>query len=220
MTRLMYDTTDIPPVGVPHTAQIVAGYVNGIYRSFGPLVAWCPNAEHVSIAVTVHADADVLDIEQGDATPAQAPGWVDAQLARGLWQPTLYCERSQWDEVKKAVGNRNVAYWVADYTGSPHYLPGASAVQYVNHGPNGENVDLSLVSDDLWPQRTPPQPQEEDDMALLIAADGRQGILLRDGGLVTGVSDPDSFYAYVGAGVKVVKVTPAEWDRTNSFVKP
>ncbi len=158
--RLMWDTTDIPPVGVPHNAQIVAGYINGKYQSYQPLVAWCPGAQHVSIAVTARADADVLDIENGDATPADAPGWVDRQHARGLWQPTLYCEKSAWDAVKQAVGGRNVAYWVADYlnSGAPHTLPGASAVQYVNHGPHNENVDLSLVSDDLWPQRVPPGP--------------------------------------------------------------
>ncbi len=200
MTRLMYDTTDIPPVGVPHTAQIVAGYINGRYRSFGPLVAWCPDAEHVSIAVTTQADADVLDIEQGDATPAGAPGWVDRQLARGLWQPTLYCERSQWDEVKAAVGNRNVAYWVADYTGAPHYLPGAVAVQYVNHGPNNENVDLSLVTDDGWPHRTSPQPEEEDEMYVLSFPNAPY-LFIAPTGLATKtwIQTPDDLYAMAKA---------------------
>lgn len=172
MVRTLYDTTDIPPVGVPRDAQMVAGYVNGLYQSYGPLVAWCPGAEHVSIAVSVRANADVLDIEQGDATPADAPAWVDRQIARGLWQPTLYCERSQWSQVKSAVGYRNVAYWVADYTGSPHVIPGAAAVQYVNHGPHGENVDMSLVVDDLWPHRLAPGSVIPDPFVLLAAASG------------------------------------------------
>ncbi len=68
---------------------------------------------------------------------------------------------------------------------------------------------------------TPPQPhpQEDDEMALMLSADGKPGVLLRTGGLITGVRDPQSFYAYAAAGVPSVKVSGPEWDAANKLAQ-
>ena len=71
----MYD--DVNLALIPANAPAVAGYVGGRWPTYGPMVAKFPHAKHLSIAISALENARCLDVEPGDATIAQAPGWVE-----------------------------------------------------------------------------------------------------------------------------------------------
>jgi hypothetical protein len=152
MTRTMFDS-DIPSA-IPPTASMVGGYVDG--NAVWPAAAWTrfPRAVQVRIAVFASTnDGNVLDVELGDATPSQAPGWVRMRRAAGA-DPSVYCNASTWPAVQAAFRAAGVAqphYWIAHYGPGPIIPPGAVAVQYADppHG-SGGHWDISAVAD-FWP---------------------------------------------------------------------
>ena len=150
--RQLFDS--VTASAIPADAQMVAGYVDGWYRWSASDWARFPHA--VKVRIAVHAstnDGHVLDIEQGDATPAQGPGWVQMRRAAGA-DPSVYCSLAVWGEVRDAFSRAGVPqphYWIAAYPGNGANLyPGSVAHQYRNSGFNGENVDISVVAD-YWP---------------------------------------------------------------------
>lgn len=157
MTRTMYDA--VTAANVPPTATLVAGYGDGYYNNVAEFRARFPHATVVEIAVSSHHNLGVvLDVETGDATPAEAPGWVTMRRAAGV-DPTIYCNSSTWPAVRQAFHVAGVAephYWIAQYDGDPTIFTGAVAKQYADPGP----YDLSSVAD-YWPG-VDPTPQEDD----------------------------------------------------------
>ncbi len=146
--RIMYDA--VTAKNIPTDAVMVAGYVDGRYKWTTADWARFPHAVKVRIAVFARTnDGHVLDVEDGNATPAQAPNWVKMRRAAGC-DPTIYCSLSIWGRVKQAFNNQGVApphYWIAAYPGSgPQLYAGAVAHQYANPGP----VDISVVAS-YWP---------------------------------------------------------------------
>jgi hypothetical protein len=153
MTVTMYDSVN--PDAIPSDAALVASYVDG-FGGYDAAVAKFGASKVVSITVS-GKDADVADVEPGAMTAGQLPAWIAAQKARGVARPGVYCSESLWSSVKAAVGDADVSYWIADWTGSPFALAGADAVQYAN----GASYDLSLVQDTFpwYPGAvTPPTP--------------------------------------------------------------
>jgi hypothetical protein len=152
MTEIMYDSTN--PSAIPANAQLVAAYVDG-YGGYSAAVARFGASKVVSISVA-NNDADVADVENGAMTPADLPGWIERQVARGVKRPGVYCNQSTWPSVKAAVAGRNVSYWIADPGGAAE-IPGADAAQNVWEG----SWDSS-VCQPSWPwytgQPTPPPP--------------------------------------------------------------
>lgn len=155
----MYDATNaslIPP------GQLLAGYINGKYQSYYQIASDHPTSTVLTITVKAknsdgsYVIADILDIENLDATPDEAPGWTQAM--RALHRPIIwnYCSRlGTWPDTKSAFVSANVAqpdYWVADYTGQPHLLPGTVSTQWTDHL---DEYDISLA---LWPLNTPTPP--------------------------------------------------------------
>lgn len=177
--RTMYDS--VTPGNIPADAQMVAGYVDGAYAWSAADWARFPAAVHVPIAVFPSTnDGVVLDVEQGDATPQQAPGWVQMRRAAGV-DPTVYCSESAWPAVQaafKAAGVAQPHYWVAAYPGEGAVVPaGAVAHQYQDAGP----YDLSVVVD-YWPgvdtqeaDLTPEQDQMLRDIHEQLYGDGSRG---------------------------------------------
>lgn len=174
--RLMYDSTT--PDAIPADAGLVAGYVNGDYP--WTMADWdrFANVVRLSITVTAKAVAHVLDVETGDATPAQVPAWLELARKAEI-DPTVYCNKSTWPEVQLQCQRENVPephYWIADppegNIAVAHLVPGSVATQYAwpEHGSDG-HYDVSLVADgwpsgpaDAWgiagshPTTTPPAP--------------------------------------------------------------
>lgn len=149
--RKMYDS--ITAADIPANAAIVAGYVSGRYKWSNADWARFPHAVKVRIATQANVnDGHVLDVEPGDATPAQAPGWVHMRRLAGV-VPTVYCSASTWDAVRNAFRSANVPeplYWIARYDNRPELMAGAIAKQYINPPTSGGHYDLSIVAD-YWP---------------------------------------------------------------------
>lgn len=153
----MYDSVDLGQI--PSAAQAVAGYVGGRWPTFTQLASRWPHAHRLSIAVAASQDAECLDIEQGDATPDEAPAWVRRQQARGVKRPVVYASVSQMPKVRgvlaaHGVSRDQVREWTAHYTGKPHrctsacgfgYTGEADATQYANNA-LGRTLDASLCS--------------------------------------------------------------------------
>ena len=149
MTRTMYDGVDA--TRLPTSAQLVAGYVDGLYTWSAANWARFPKSVKVRVAVFSQTnDGQVLDVEPGDATPAQSVDWVLMRRRAGV-DPTVYMNSSTWPTVRAAFQARGVAephYWVAQYDGVASIPAGAVAKQYYNN--NDLGYDLSVVADH-WP---------------------------------------------------------------------
>lgn len=161
MPKTMYDSVTLGEI--PADAEAVAGYTSGRWPTFSKLAILFPKAHRLSIAVSAEHDADCLDIENGDASPAQAPAWVRRQIARGVKKPVVYSSVSQMGHVLsvlKASGIKRskVRVWTAHYTSKPHlcgaecyrgFATVADATQYTNNA-LGRNLDASLVADSFF----------------------------------------------------------------------
>lgn len=147
MTRTMYDSVNVS--GIPASAKMVAGYVDGHYANFALMRSRFPSAIVVGIAVSPHTDAGtVIDVEKGDATPAGAVSWVLMRRRAGC-DPTVYCNQAAWSQVRAAFQSAGVAephYWIAKWDGVASLLPNTVAKQYQNHA----SYDVSAVADH-WP---------------------------------------------------------------------
>jgi hypothetical protein len=140
----MYDSVN--PSSIP-SHQPVAAYSTGRYyatpaqlRGRGP-VMW------IDITGRDYA-ASVLDVEPGDATPSQAASWAWHRLhASPRAVARLYTNRTEWPAVQAAVNGlpsrmrARVHWWIADPTGHPHVVAGASATQWYW----GPSYDISKV---------------------------------------------------------------------------
>lgn len=158
--RTMYD--GITPARVPAGGDLYAGYVGGQWPSYAGMVTLYPDAVHVSIAVQADEDAQVLDVENFDATPAESVGWAQRQRERGQ-VPTVYCNTSTWPAVQAAFAAAGVdlpVWWAAQYDGVAQLVPGSIAKQYQST----PGYDVSVVADH-WPgvDPAPPTPTPKDD---------------------------------------------------------
>lgn len=154
---IMYDSVNVSEI--PRSALAVAGYVGGLWPTFYQLVKLFPHAHRLSIAISASEDADMLDIENGDASPAQAPAWVRRQHTLGRKRPAVYCALSGawrlWIRLKLAgIRRSQVRIVTAHYTGKPHrcsplchfsFWTRADATQYTNVA-LGRNLDASLCA--------------------------------------------------------------------------
>lgn len=145
--RTLYDA--ITTTNIPASAGMVAGYIDGTHANIGQVRRVHPKAQIVQIAVCATTNAGhVLDVENTDATPTQAVGWIQRRRAAGMI-PTVYANRATWPKVQAACKAAHVAqplWWCADPDKEPRAYPGAIAKQYAWVGP----YDLSLVHS-YWP---------------------------------------------------------------------
>ena len=163
----MYDAVDV--AAIPADAEIVAGYVDGNWPTFDALVKAFPNARHVSITVgaTGGAGAMVADCETGDFSPDGAAHWAKGEIDAGR-RPCVYYSRSNAAAVSAALSRAGVPtnavdYWVADWTGAAHVVPGSVATQWASPATgSGGNFDISETVG-TWPPPvhvpSPPVPE-------------------------------------------------------------
>lgn len=188
MTRVMYDSTTVS--AIPANATAVAGYVDGDWPTFKQLGRF--RANRLSIAVHPDANASCLDIENGDATPQEAAGWVQRQRARGVQRPVVYASRDTLPQVidllhHAGVERRQYRIWSAHYTHEPHICSptscGASfvadATQWTDRALS-RNLDESLLSDSFFGTAKPkhkriPKPHPKVQGS---AAGGALGVLI------------------------------------------
>lgn len=167
MTRIMRDSTtaaDIPLAKM----LMVAGYANGRFAWSVEDWARFPGIPHIHIDVNGShaADAGVLDVETGDATPVGAIAWVAARHNVGDSRPIVYCNRATRDAVVKNLSTHgftlghDYGLWIATLDGT-QVLPvmtGVVAVQHAGENLTGGHYDESIVYDNSWraPARKPP----------------------------------------------------------------
>jgi hypothetical protein len=140
----VYDS--VTPSQVPAGARL-ATYADGGYAVSPSQVA---GRGHVLWIDTSGSDprAAALDVEPGDATPGQAATWAWQKLHHAAGQVAIiYTMRSEWAAAQAAVGTlpsgmqHQVRWWIADPTGVPHIVPGASATQWYW----GHNYDITTA---------------------------------------------------------------------------
>jgi hypothetical protein len=155
--RTMYDS--ISPAAIPRNAQMVAGYIDGLY-------AWkpsdwdrFPNAVKVTITALGLDHGVCLNLEPNGYWPSDlGVGWVRRARKRGV-DPTIYCNyRNHLHLVRAAfdkAGEPHPHFWVAEYNGVQNIPPGCVAKQYA--APEGTGTakapahyDISIVAD-YWP---------------------------------------------------------------------
>lgn len=163
----MYD--DVTVSLIPRNAKAVAGYIDGHWITWFKLILRCPLAKRMSIAVFAKDNADCLDVEPGDSTNAQAPGWVKRQRARrkagvkaNTRLPVLYTSASNGEPLIAVCTKAGLVYgqdylWLSahydpklgEHICNPTCYPGlkhtAHATQFTDHA-NGENLDESVCS--------------------------------------------------------------------------
>lgn len=170
--RAMFDS--IEPDQLPSGAGYAyAGYTSGRWPDYGAIKARFPHASVLSIAVNAAHDADCLDIETGDATPAQAPGWYGRQRKRGITRPCLYASASVMQAgivplVRAGTIPRTaVRLWSAHYTKVAHICGPRSCgqvsidmdgTQWTDRA-LGRNLDQSLLLPGFFGASSGPGPE-------------------------------------------------------------
>jgi hypothetical protein len=160
MTLVLYDSVTLSQI--PPNPPAVGGYVGGNFPTFSRLAADFPRAKLLSIAVNAGEDAECLDIETGDAVPAQAPAWYARQKARGVTRPCLYANTSTMPSVVAALSGAYIArgdyrVWPADFTFAAHIEPGSDATQWTDVA-LGRNLDQSQCVDNFFGDPPAPKP--------------------------------------------------------------
>lgn len=134
-----------------------AGYVNG-YVSYGAMAALHPSAKVLSITVRSGVYAvNVIDIEPGCCTVADAPGFVARSSHPGMAKPVVYCAAWQGQEVVNELSASGYArdeyvIWSAHYAGYTHICgPGtcgyaqADMTQYASNSRYDSDIALASV---------------------------------------------------------------------------
>ena len=161
---VMYDS--VTTGQIPQSAPAVAGYVGGNWPTYSGLEQRWPHAKHLSIAVNAGEDAECLDVENGDATPADCPGWYHRQIARGVVKPVFYCSAGVAASVidtliVAGIPRDRYRLWTAHYTFVAHLCgpkcgvpTDADATQWTDRAA-GRNLDESLCTDGFFSPAAP-----------------------------------------------------------------
>jgi len=161
--RVMYDSVTVSEI--PTDARAAAGYVGGTWPTYenGELRRRCPKARLVSIAVASSHNAECLDVEPGDATPADAPAWVRRQHARGIDRPAVYAAAGEMGAVLDELDDAGIhpdEYRVfTAHVGNGKHLCGPSTCGLIpvkahatqwTWTSGGGNLDESVVRPGFW----------------------------------------------------------------------
>lgn len=153
----MRDSTDPAAIPLPGL-ELVAGYIDGTYAwAADAWLRFLPPIRRVRITVTGDPKAGVIDVENGDCTPAQAAEFIKTRQAAGVGA-TVYCDRDTLPAVHTACAGLSYHLWVATLDGTKT-VPGSGivAVQYAGSKITGGDYDESLVYDPHWhPSPAPP----------------------------------------------------------------
>jgi hypothetical protein len=141
----IYDS--VTPSAIP-AGHEVATYANGPFAVSPSAVAGRDVLWIDTNGSDTHASA--LDVEPGDVTPSGAGTWAAQKLqANPQGQAIIYTMQSEWPAVQAAVRaavpsaeQSHVRWWIADPTGVPHMVAGASATQWYW----GSNYDISTAN--------------------------------------------------------------------------
>lgn len=142
MSIHFYDSAN--PQSVP-SGVYAAVYINGRFAWPEHDIRRMEKVIRITVApgASWARSARCIDIENGDATPAEAMSFLRAR-ADAYGDATAYCDRSTLPEVQRLAlkAGINVRYWVATLDGTQN-VAGAWAVQY--QGGIHSAFDLSVL---------------------------------------------------------------------------
>lgn len=151
---------------IPHdNLAVVLGYGDGIFMWSSADWALFPNTI-VPLSIVVFADdiGDILDVERGDASPSDVPGWVRRFNRPHRRKPTIYANRSTWPEVVSALQSAGIEVgavdWAAATLDGTADVPGAALVQYKGQDMTHGHYDEWLILDPGWVGAAPPVPPQ------------------------------------------------------------
>ena len=151
----------VTPANIPAKLGCAAAYVNGEFEWTRQELARFPRVIRISVLPDpkAAAKARALDVENHDATPADAPAFVRYRQGIHHRDATIYCNRSTLPAVLEHLGDLQPRLWIATLDGrawtpdelaidiaAAEKIPVSPeriwAVQYVTLAPG---YDLSLV---------------------------------------------------------------------------
>lgn len=167
-TLEMFDSVNVS--ALPSGSSAVAGYLSGNWPTWLSLRNAFPRAYRIPVAIratpvyrSLVGRMVCLDIEPGDATPAEGGPWAKGEIGLGV-KPCEYANESTMPEVKASLAHwlgsawrSKVFLWVAAWTYHRGLLVGYDADQWTDHGPNGQNYDESSVSRAFLGIKPPPK---------------------------------------------------------------
>ena len=169
---IMFDAIDITQIPVGPAA--VGAYVDGRWPTAAAAAARFPHARILTIAASPEHDAEALDIEIGDATPADAPAWHERQRKRGVQRPCLYASAGVMQTgvipALQAAGipRAEVRLWSAHYAG--RHICGPSTCGELSIDADGTQwtssalglvLDQSLLLEDFFTTQNPTAAEAE-----------------------------------------------------------
>lgn len=144
--RVCYDA--VTTTACPDGAPLYLGYSDGQWPNANAMAALHPTARVVTVTTNpAHRYGDMLDVENGDASPSDVVPWLVARRAAGAW-PSIYCGLSNWIACQQPVWAAHIVeppWFVAHYTNVEHIEPGAVGTQWTTG-----DYDTSAVAD-FWP---------------------------------------------------------------------
>jgi hypothetical protein len=156
--RVMFDDTSVALI--PRWARAVAGYVNGIYVTVPALRLRFKGRRIVTIAVTSLGRAQFLDIEGGNATIADAPGWWNRNKdhgARGFYIAESEAAALVAHLDAHGIHRHEYVLWTAHYDGTRHICApttcgcavAADCTQWTDRA-RGKSLDESWLHPSFW----------------------------------------------------------------------
>lgn len=213
--RTLYDSVNVD--AIPPAATFVAGYIDGRYADLAALAARFPAATRLAYTVNPADDeGDFLDVETGDARPADAPGWVARRRAAGARIAGVYCSTDSWGAVKTAFWTAKVPeppYALAQYDGVaeiPQAWLDAGVVIKQYQSNTAANLDTSVAVDYI-PGIDPAPTSEENDVDATMTPTGAGTWRLHADGTIFTAGDAQYYGGYPD-------LPPAEREGTRSFV--
>lgn len=205
----------IIPGNLPAGADAYLGYIGGRWPTWAAVRRMFPKAHVISLAIAASLDAEGLDIERGDAEPAEAPAWVRRQQARGVDRPVLYAGAAAMQDVLAALTGAGIGrgavrlisahYGQGKHICGPHVprcgYPSVDGTQWRDNAPGvaGSLIDESVLEDGFFGAAA--AAGKDDDM-------GQPFLLNRGEGAVTPIALPNGasalrFFASQKAQVRV-----------------
>jgi hypothetical protein len=145
-------------------ADAYGGYDNGHWADFLAVAQRFPGAHLEDFTVFFANTGKAGDFEPGDMAASAAVPWVNLRHSHGVSTPVLYA--SIHGEMPAIVGNLNGAgiprssykllsahYGAGAHICGPHTCGSpiqCDGTQYADRGPQGQNVDLSLLAADFF----------------------------------------------------------------------
>ena len=219
--RTAFDAVNVANLPATSPPNFYFAYINGKNTSgnFLAVRARFPQSDVQPITVDGSMKvAALIDVENGDYTPATGAACAKFTLRQGL-KPTLYSNVSTKPALDAAIAPLGMKWgdhvdWAASTLDGTKDVPGASLVQWTDHG---GTYDEWVVSDGWEPLR--PISHKEALDVLLFQNPAGTVALFADGKWVPILSGADA-NAIHAAGVGLAPVSDQLWQELNQKFNP